>query len=445
MTDCTIAEAKIQGELFAPVKRRRIKVDFDGGDVSSDGGLLLLRQIDRKLGIISRMADILGVYDKREKAKITHSVRSMLVQRVYGISCGYEDLNDHDALRKDILWQAAADRVDDLSSSSTLCRLEQTSEREMCFRLMDLMTEVFIESFSGTPEELVLDFDNTDDPVHGRQEGRFFHGYYDKYCFLPLYVYCGQKLVTVLLQPSDRDGSKMAGAVLKKLVGKMRAAWPGVKIIYRGDSGFARKRHMHWMERNGVDYVIGLAKNSRLKAELSETMALAEEEYLRTGEKTRVYHEFKYAALSWHGRKRRVIGKAEYGRLGSNPRFVVTSLEDDPQYIYEKRYCPRGDMENRLKEQQLGLFSDRTSAHGWWSNQLRILLSGFAYVLFERMRNTALAGTDLAKAQAGTIRLKLLKIGAVISRNTRTIRISLASSFPYRNLFRQVAEHFAPG
>jgi hypothetical protein len=445
MTECNIKNEVFQPSLFPYLKGRKIKVDFEGGNVSSDGGVLLLKQVDRKLNLLNRIASIMNNYDEREQNKVTHDIKSMLTQRIYGIACGYDDLNDHHELRHDIAWQTAAGKVEDLASVPTLCRFENSSVREMSMELMNLMIDVFIESFKNVPEEIILDFDNTDDAVHGNQEGKFFHGYYDKYCFLPLYVFSGQKLVTAFLQPSNEDGAKHAGAVLKIITSKLRKKWPGVKIIYRGDSGFARKRHLYWCERKNIDYIIGLAKNNCLKTELASSMMEAENEYDETGEKARYFKEFDYSAGSCHNRKRKVIGKAEFSYHGENPRFILTTLEGDPQYLYEKIYCARGDMENRIKEQQLGLFSDRTSAHRWWTNQLRILLAGFAYVLFERMRNTALKGTELAKAQVGTIRLKLLKIGAIMSRNTRSIKFSLSSSYPYKHLFLRVAEAFAPG
>jgi hypothetical protein len=445
MTKCSSSRDDFQPDFFPWIKGRKIKVDFNGGNVSSDGGVLLLKQIDRKLKVLRRAEKIFKKYDKRQKGKVRHGIFSMLVQRIYGIACGYEDLNDHHELRHDIAWQTAADEVKTLASVSTLCRFENKSIRNLCMELMELMIDVFIESFDFEPNELILDFDNTDDPVHGNQVGRFFHGYYDEYCFLPLYVFCGEKLVTALLQPSSEDGAKHAGVVLKIIVRKLRSKWPNVKIIYRGDSGFARPRHLYWCERNGVEYVLGIAKNERLKAELAETMQSAIAEYENTGEKAKLYHQFEYAADSWHERKRKVVGKAEFNEHGANPRFVLTTRPGDPQDIYEVEYCARGDMENRVKEQQLGLFSDRTSAHEWWTNQFRVLLSAFAYVLFERMRNIALKGTELVKAQVSTIRLKLLKIGAVVKRNTRSIHFSLSSSCPYQNLFWRVAEVFAPG
>ncbi len=445
MTECNTRIEVFQADLFPSLKGRKIKVDFDGGNVSSDGGVLLLKQVDHKLNLLSRVASIMKKYDTRQQGKIEHDVRSMLVQRIYGIACGYDDLNDHHELRHDIAWQTAAGKIDPLASVSTLCRFENSSIREMSMELIDFMVDVFIESFKNKPKEIVLDFDNTNNTIHGSQEGRFFHGYYDEYCFLPLYVFCGEKLVTAFLQPSDEDGAKHAGAVLKIITAKLRERWSGIKIIYRGDSGFCRKRHLYWCERNNVDYILGIAKNERLKSEITDLMCDAEYEYAVTGEKAKLYKNFEYAAATWHNRKRKIIGKAEFSEYGENPRFIITTLDGEAKELYEERYCSRGNMENRIKEQKLGLYSDRTSAHEWWTNQLRILLAAFAYILFEQMRNKALKGTKLAKAQVDTIRLKLLKIGAVIKRNTRSIRFSLSSSCTCQNLFWRVAETFAPG
>jgi len=432
-------------DLFPGIRSRKIEVNFSGGNVSSDGGTLLLRQVDRKLGLLRRAAKILARYDSRQQGKVEHDIHSMLVQRVYGIACGYEDLNDHDSLRHDIAWQTAADKTEALASSPTLCRFENSATRAMCMELFDLLIDVFLESFDSRPDRLVFDFDNTDIALHGNQEGRFFHGYYDDYCFLPLYVFCGEKIVSAFLQPSCDDGAKHAGAVLKKIVHKVRAKWPGMKIIYRGDSGFARRRHLYWCERNNVDYVIGLPKNQVLENIISPVMEKSKEQFDSTGLKVRNFCSFEYAAASWKGRKRRVICKAEYNEHGANPRFVLTTLKGDPEKIYDEEYCARGNMENRIKEQQLWLFSDRTSAHAWWTNQFRILLSSLTYILFERMRNLALEGTKLAKAQVSKIRLKLLKIGAVITRNTRRICFNLSSSFPYKNIFYSVAYNFSSG
>jgi hypothetical protein len=444
MTKCTTTKAVFQAELFPSLKHRKIKVDFNGGNVSSDGGVLLLKQIDRKVNILPRITSIMEKYDSRQPGKITHSLHSMLVQRIYGIACGYEDLNDHHTLRHDIAWQTAACKVDKLASVPTLHRFEKQSIRQMTKELMDLMIDIFIESFSCNPGEIILDFDNTNNSIHGNQEGRFFHGYYDEYCFLPLHVFCGEKMVTSLLQPSWKDGAKHAGAILKIITDKLRQKWPDIKIIYRGDSGFCRQRHLNWCDKNNIKYIIGIARNQRLEEMTSRLACKAEKQYNRTQEKAKLFCDIDYSAKSWK-KTRRIIAKAEHTDKGKNQRYVVTNLDDPAQYLYEEVYCGRGNMENRIKEQKLDLFSDRTSAHEWWSNQFRMLLSAFAYILFERMRNIALKGTELAKAQVDTIRLKLLKIGAVIKRNTRSIYFSLSSSCPFQNIFWKVAESFAPG
>jgi hypothetical protein len=300
-----------------------------------------------------------------------------------------------------------------------------------------VLGEAFIASHAVPPEELVLDFDATDDAVHGNQEGRFFHGYYDHYCFLPLYVTCGQQLLVAYLRPANIDGAKHSRAILKLLVTRFRQEWPGVKIIFRADSGFCRWPMMRWCDRHGVDYITGLAKNEVLKRRARRTMTTARWHYRQSGLKQRLFEEFGYAAGTWD-RQRRVIAKAEYGDQGENPRFVVTTLPGEAQELYDKLYCQRGDAENRIKEQQLGLFADRTSCHAFLANQFRVLLSAAAYVLMETLRRVGLAGTELAAAQAGTIRLKLLKIGGRIVRSVRRIVIHLAGGFPLQETFRSV-------
>jgi hypothetical protein len=289
----------------------------------------------------------------------------------------------------------------------------------------------------------VLDFDGTDDAVHGKQEGRFFHGYYDKYCFLPLYVFCGEQLLVAYLRPSNIDGAKRSWAILSLLVKAFRQRWPDVRIVFRGDSGFCRHRMMTWCERHDVHYIIGIAKNPRLTVMAEPYLAEAERRYEEQQSKQRLFTNLKYGAKTW-SRERRVISKSEVTAKGRNPRFVVTNLPGDAQALYDDVYCARGDMENRIKEQQLGLFADRTSCHRWWPNQFRLLLSSLGYVLLENIRRRALRGTELAKAQATTIRLKLLKIGAVVLRNTRRVRFLLSSAYPYRDLFTLVVRRLAP-
>jgi hypothetical protein len=419
---------------FPSFDRRKIEANFAGGDVSSDGGLLLLREADRRLGLLKALDAALP--DPRDPIYITHRQIDLLRQRVYGIAQGYEDLNDHGTLRHDLVWQTALERDTTLASDSTLCRLEQRADRQAAFAFHRVLLDNFVASFAEPPTELILDFDATDDRVHGNQEGRHYHGYYGDWCFLPLYVFCGEQLLVSYLRPSNIGAAHHAWAILKLLVARLREAWPDVHIIVRGDSGFCRWRMLHWCEWAGVDYLIGLARNPRLEALGAPLMAEAQAAYAAAPQKQRRFAWIEYAAATWD-RERRVIAKAEYSAQGTNPRFVVTSLPGDAQDLYDRVYCARGEMENRIKEQQLGLFSDRTSCHGWWANQFRVLLSACAYVLLETIRRVALVGTELARAQVTTIRLKLLKIGTVIVRNTRRIRLFFSSGYPHQNLFQQ--------
>lgn len=425
--------------VFPGCKGRRVEADFDGGHVTSDAGVLLLRQADRRLGLTAAAARVLG--DPRRQASCDHTVLGMLRQRVYGIAAGYEDLNDHDRLRWDLAWQTAVERAKPAASSPTLCRLENRANRQTAVAMHKVLVEQFIASHPEAPTELILDFDATDDPVHGNQEGRFFHGYYDRYCFLPLYVTCGDRLLVSYLRPSNIDGAKHAWAILALLVRRLRQVWPQVRIVLRADSGFCRWRMLRWCDRHAVYYIVGLAKNKRLNEMAAPLIDKARKRCDTTGRKQRFFGNLRYAAQSWD-RQRRVIARIEHTRQGSNPRYVVTNLPGNASKLYERIYCARGEMENRIKE-QLQLFADRTSAHQWWPNQFRLLLSSVAYTLLEAVRRLGLKGTELARAQVGTIRLKLLKIGAVILRNTRRVRFLLASACPYQHLFRLVAQRLA--
>lgn len=427
MTDCMQTEW-----TFPAVKSKKVTADFGGGDITSNAGVLLLRQADRKIGLTREAASHMP--DDRCSGKVEHTMEAMMRQRVYAIACGEEDLNDHHQLRNDLALQAATDCTEVLASPSTLCRFENTASRRLAGALQSLFVEKFIASHKDPPEQVILDFDATDDPVHGHQEGRFFHGYYDRYCFLPLYVFCGAQLLCAYLRPSKIDGAKHSWAILSLLVKRLRKQWPNVQIIFRGDSGFCRWRMLRWCDNHRVDYIIGLAKNARLESRGAELMEKAKKTFDATSEKQRIFDEFKYAAGTWD-RERRVIMKAEYTSMGSNPRFIVTSLKGDPKEIYDGTYCGRGDMENRIKEQQLDLFADRTSCHHWWANQFRLLLSSMAYVLFETIRRLGLEGTELAQATCGTIRLKLIRIGAIVLRNTRRIRLHLSSAYPHQDIF----------
>jgi len=437
VTNCT------QKSFQFPVLNRRIvEANFQGGDITSNGGVLLLQQVDRRLGLNEAVARTLD--DPRRQASIDHNSLSLLRQRVYALALGYEDLNDHETLRLDLAIQTALGRTEELASSPTLCRWENRADRETAGRMHEVIVEQFISSFNKAPKKLILDFDATADVVHGKQEGRFFHGYYDHYCFLPLYVFCRKQLLVSYLRPSKIDGAKHAWAILALLVKRLRQVWPQVRIIFRGDSGFCRWRMLSWCERNDVGYIVGIAKNKRLNALTAQLQRDARDCYAELGAKVRWFTDIQYAAGSWD-RKRRVIAKLEHSGKGSNPRYVVTNLNGDGKTLYDKLYCARGEMENRIKEQQLDLFADRTSCHRWWPNQFRLLLSSLAYMLLEAIRRLALKGTELANAYVGTLRLKLLKVGAVILRNTRRIRFLLSSAYPYQRLFFQVAARLAPG
>lgn len=430
MPKCTTPELS-----FPSFDRRKIEANFSGGEVSSDGGILLLREADRRLGLVAALDAVLP--DPRHPLLIVHRQVDLLRQRIYGLATGNEDLNDHDTLRHDLAWQTALERDTTLASDSTLCRLEQRADRKAALAFHKVLLEKFIASFKEAPTELILDFDATDDRVHGNQEGRHFHGYYGDYCFLPLYVFCGDQLLVSYLRPSNIDAARHAWAILKLLVLRLREEWPQVRIVLRADSGFCRWKMLHWCEWASVEYIVGLAKNSRLQTLGGELMEQAEAAYASTGIKQRRFGWIDYAAKTWD-RERSIIAKAEVTGLGKNPRFVVTNMQGDAQELYDKVYCARGEMENRIKEQQLGLFSDRTSCHAWWANQFRVLLSAAAYILMETIRRVGLKGSELARAQVGTIRLKLLKIGTVIVRNTRRIRLFFSSAYPHRALFKNV-------
>jgi len=426
---------------FPKLKRRKIIAKFSGGAITSDGGGILLREVDRQLNLLEPIAKLFP--DNRDQSKITHSVLTMLRQRVYGIALGYEDLNDHDTLRNDLAFQTFVNEANKLASSSTLCRSENRANRKIAIEIHKQIVEAFIASHTSPPKELILDFDATDNLVHGEQESRFFHGYYGAYCFLPLHVFCGNKLLASYLRPSNKDGALHAWAILSLLVKRFRQVWPNVKIIFRGDCGFCRHEMLNWCDRKNVHYILGIPRNKRLEKNLKPLTDQAESNFIETKTKQKFFTEFSYAAASW-AHERKIIGKAEHNEKGKNTRFVVTNIDGNPQDLYENLYCARGDMENRIKETQLSLFSDRTSCHNWWPNQLRLLLSSLAYILIEHIRSIALVGTELANAQVDTIRLKLFKIGAVITRNTRRICFLLSSSYPLQYLFAYVFEKLVP-
>jgi len=425
--------------VFTSAKSRKVEADFDGGAVSSDGGLLLMRQADRKLGLIRSIASRLE--DGRQEGKVEHSMETMLRQRVMALCAGWEDVTDADHLRSDPVHQLAAG-TETLASAPTLCRFENRQSRKTLLAVTTELVERFIASHKKPPAHLILDFDGTDVPVHGKQEGRFFHGYYDCYCFLPLYVFCGDQLLVAYLRPSNIDSARHAAAILKLLVTRLRQVWPRVKIVFRGDSGFCRDLLLSWCDSHDVKYLVGIARNERLLSFGAKLMRRAEKEYRRTGQKQRLFDAFDYAALTWQ-RVRWVIAKAEHTEKGANPRFVITNIVGNPQRLYDRRYCARGEMENRVKEQMM-LFADRASAHRWWANQWRLLLSAIAYTLFESIRRLALKGTELAEATVDTIRLKLVKIGAVVESKLSLVRLHLSSYHPMQSLFRHVARRLCP-
>jgi hypothetical protein len=433
MPNCT-EESGISKIEFGHLGRRVVEGRFDGGSMTSDAGVMLLGATDRKLGLMQAAARCIA--DPRSPLLITHGIVDMLRQRVYGLALGWEDLNDHGALRSDVAMQTAVGVDAPVASAPALCRLEKWADRSTAWCLHQVLVEQFIASFKTAPEELVLDFDATDNPLYGEQEGRFFHGYYDSYCYLPLYVFCGQQLLCAYLRPSRIDGAKHAGAILKLLVKRLRQVWPEVRIVFRGDSGFCRQRIINYCERAGVHYIVGLARNARLQG-ITDFLELAmKDEFALSAIKQREVGEFMYAAQSW-AKERRVITRLEYGEQGNNPRYVVTNLTGEPQALYDNLYCQRGEAENRIKEAQVGLFATRTSCQHFQSNQLRVLLAALGYVLIERLRALALQGTSLAKAQVDTLRIKLLKLAAVVTRNTRRIRLYLATNWPSADIFAQ--------
>jgi hypothetical protein len=436
MTDCNREPL-----TFSSVGPKSVIADFLGGRLTSDAGALLLRELGQSIGLFDAIDE--AIPDPRNPVFIVHDQKSMIAQRIVGIALGYEDLNDHQTLRCDPALQLAAGRVPDeeltLASPPTLCRLENRIERKSLIEIARVFVEQFIASHPQPPEHLILDFDATDDPVHGHQEGRSFHGYYDNYCYLPLYVFCGDELVAAYLRPSKIDASKHSRALLKLLVRRLRQAWPGLKITIRADSGFCRWKLMRWCDSNGVGYVLGLARNPVLERLAADWIEQAERQFVKTGQPQRIFGSFAYKAASWD-RPRRVIVKAERTAQGPNPRFITVNVPGDPQELYEDVYCQRGDMENRIKEQQLDLFADRTSCHRFLANQFRLFLSSAAYILVQTLRRTALQGTDLEKAQVGTIRLKLLKVAARVIVTARRVVLHLATSYPFQDRFRAVFE-----
>ena len=447
MTECIQSDFK-----FEAAGRREIVARFDGGTISSDGGAFLLRQTDQRLNLLPRLAECF--LDGRNQEQVEHSILEMLSQRIYGLALGYEDLNDHEQLRQDPVFGILAGRELEkpLAGKSTLNRMELGSGAPDRYKKItfwkeaidELLVKVFIESQSKAPDQLVLDVDTTDLPLHGKQEGRFFHGYYDSYCYLPLYIFCGEHVLCARLREANHDAAFGSLAEIRRIVAQIRAAWPEVKIIVRGDSGFCRNELMSWCEDHQVEFVFGLARNQRLRKIIGAQMHEATQQWQQTGKPARVFSEFAYQTKrkkkgGWE-RQRRVAAKAEHIDGKENPRFVVTSLSAEQwgaQALYEDLYCARGDMENRIKE-QFSLFSDRVSTETMRGNQMRLYLSAMGYVLVSGLRRLGLRATELAEAQVSTIRTKLLKIGAQIRVTVRKVWVSMASSYPWQDLYGQV-------
>ena len=458
-TQCTPEFLPFQASI-----RREVLAQFDGGAISSDGGGLLLAQVERRTGILRQLAACFT--DHRDPDLLEHTVAELIAQRVYGLALGYEDLNDHEELRYDPLLATlvgkadprgqdrvrARDRGKALAGKSTLNRLELTpvgADRDSRYKkitahsrpIEELFVDLFLQAYEQPPAQIVLDLDAADNPLYGAQLGRFFHGYYRSYCYLPLYIFCGEHLLCAKLRPADIDASAGSVKQLDRIVSRIRRQWPQVRILIRGDSGFCREPILRWCERNEVDYLLGLAINARLKREVAEALGQAQQQFEQTGQASRVFLEFRYQTLDSWSCARRVVAKAEYLAKGENPRFVVTSIPAEElaaAVLYEQHYCARGDMENRIKEQQLYLFGRRTSCATMRANQLRLWFSAIGYTLLVALRRRGLQGTELAQAQCQTIRLKLLKIGALVRVTVRKVWISLSESFPYRDLFVRV-------
>jgi hypothetical protein len=452
-------ECSAKPSAFERVEGRPVVAEFDGGTLTSDAGGLLLGAADRRLDMVRRLARCFR--DARDPRLVEHAVATLIGQRVFGIALGYEDLNDHDELRHDPLMAVLARKLQAWRSDcapaagkSTLNRLELSRDTPTKYckiahepaAIEALFVDLFLEAHAKPPRQIILDLDATDDPLHGHQEGRFFHGYYDCYCYLPLYVFCGRHLLAAKLRPSNIDGSAGAVEEIARIVAQIRARWPRTRILLRADSGFAREALMAWCEDNRVDFVFGLARNARLVEEIAVELLEAEAEASSTGKPARRYKDFRYATLDSWSRRRRVIGKAEWTKGEANPRFIVTSLsqaETNGPFLYEKVYCARGEMENRIKECQGDLFADRTSTATMRANQLRLWFASFAYVLICALRRIGLTHTQFAEATCGTIRLKLLKLAALVRISARRIKFALASACPYADEWRLAAARLA--
>lgn len=442
MKTIKIIQMKKEKFKFSKSKNKEVEGMFEGGNVTQDAGLLIAKEIDKNFGFTNFIAD--KIEDSRNKSYIVHEIKDMLKQRVYGLIGGYEDLNDHILIRKDAHFQTLVGQDKELASSATLSRFENSMNKKDISNLFFGMIENFVARIEGEPEKIVLDFDPTDCLIYGKQEERSYHGYYKDYCFLPLHVFSGDELVTTLLRPSNIDGAKYAGAILRIIVSKIRERWPNMRVIFRGDCAFARKHIFHWCENNNVEYIVGIGANKVLQGKVKEK----EEELLSKQKESECdqkgYMSFEYKAGSWK-EKRRIIAKVEASARGINRRFLVTNnLDSPPKEVYENEYCPRGDMENKIKQLKLDLKADRLSCHSFLANQFRNFLAGLAYVILTAVRKKLLQGTELANAYCGRIMLKLFKIGAVIIEKKTKIRYLFSSNFPFKELFVCAMKRLVP-
>ena len=426
---------------FSSLKKRIVQANFSGGHISSDSGLLLLREIDKTLKLSDQLAECFD--DPRRQSHVQHDLKSMIQQRLMALAAGYEDLNDHDHFRHDYALQTVLDRDQPLASSPTLHRMEACAQRQSCVKAHQILWQQFVQSFSAPPKQIILDLDASDIPVHGDQPDKFFHGYYDHYCYLPLYVFADRFPLVTYLRPSDKDGAYHCAAILRLLVSFLRQHWSDVQIIFRGDSGFCRQPILRYCERYKVDYIVGIARNKRLERTINNGISLLKQihqlkrELNQTGQ-TREYWDFLYRAGSWH-RPRKVIAKLEITDKGANPRFLLTTLKGDAKDLYQLDYCACGEMENRIKDQQLDLFGKRTSSKHWWSNQWRLLLSAYVFLLFEHLR-LQLDDPVFKRMSVNNLRLKLIKVAAVIIRNTRRVQFYLSEAYSYQDIFRRLVQ-----
>ena len=450
-TECSAEPVGRELFEFGPVEGRAVVAGFDGGAITSDAGAVLLGAADRAIGLVGRFAECF--IDRRRPELVEHLVPTLIGQRIFGIALGYEDLNDHDELRHDpvmavLAGKLKAGRADcaPVAGKSTLNRLELSREEATRYHkvahdpaaIEALFVTLFLEAHETAPREIVIDLDATDDPLHGHQEGRFFHGYYDSYCYLPLYIFCGRHLLAAKLRPADIDGAAGSIEEIARIVAQIRVRWPQTRIILRADSGFAREALMAWCEANGIDFIFGLARNLRLTRAIGAELAEACAESQTTGQAARRFKELIWSTRKSWSRERLVVAKAEWTKGEANPRFIVTSLtpaDGDGRHLYEAIYCARGEMENRIKECQMDLFADRTSTATMKANQLRLWFASMAYVLTDSLRRIALQATDLADASCGTIRRKLFKIGALVTISVRRIKFAMASGCPYKATF----------